>query len=310
MAGDAMAGSLPSQGRASLQAVRKVSVGMGWTPGMVMNVLDLFSGIGGFSLGLERAGMRTIGFCEVDPYCRAVLAKHWPGVPVHGDIRTLSGIDADVICGGFPCQDISVAGDGAGLAGVRSGLWSEYLRVIDETHPDWAVIENVGALRSRGLDQVLRQLSEIGYDAEWYCIPAAAVGAPHRRDRVWIVAYPERELIWKQPGRRRGADGAYQAFASVNGTPWLVADADEPRLERRLRAELQECARQRAPGESGACGIAGNWIAEPGIRRVADGVPNRSHRLRSLGNSIVPQIAEIIGRAIMNSRSDNSSEQL
>ncbi|MCU1318095.1 MAG: (cytosine-5-)-methyltransferase, partial [Candidatus Acidoferrum typicum] len=262
-----------------------------------MKVLDLFSGIGGFSIGLERAGMHTVGFCEIDPYCREVLAKHWPGVPIHGDIRTLSGTKADVICGGFPCQDISIAGDGAGLAGVRSGLWSEYLRVIDETHPDWAVIENVGALRSRGLDQVLRQLSEIGYDAELYCIPAAAVGAPHRRDRVWIVAYPECELVWKQPGRRRGADGAYQAFASVNGTPWLMADADEPRLERWLRAELQECARQRATGESGTSGIAGNWIAEPGIRRVADGVPNRSHRLRSLGNSIVPQIAEIIGRA-------------
>lgn len=266
-----------------------------------MKVLDLFSGIGGFSIGLERAGMRTVGFCEIDPYCREVLARHWPGVPVHDDVRTLSGIDADVICGGFPCQDLSVAGDGAGLAGARSGLWSEYLRLINEGKPAWAIIENVVALRSRGLDQVLRQLAEIGYDAEWYCIPAAAIGAFHRRDRIWIVAYPQREFIRQQPRRWHGSGGSSTALAAVDGETWAVADADAPRLEGWLRTELRECARQLSTGASGASGIAGTWLAEPGIRRVADGVPNRSHRLRSLGNSIVPQIAEIIGRAIMSS---------
>ena len=138
-----------------------------------MRVLDLFSGIGGFSLGLERAGMTTVAFCEVDPFCRAVLRKHWPEVPVYDDVQTLSatrlvadGIGVDVICGGFPCQDISIAGKGAGLAGKRSGLWYEFHRLIHEIKPHYAIIENVSALRSKGLDDVLRSLTEIGYDAE------------------------------------------------------------------------------------------------------------------------------------------------
>jgi DNA-cytosine methyltransferase len=163
-----------------------------------MNVLDLFSGIGGFSLGLERAGMKTVAFCEVDKKCQQVLKKHWPDVPIFDDVSTLTGEEIgkrieetiDVICGGFPCQDISLAGKGAGLEGKRSGLWTEFHRLIKEIRPKYAIIENVSALRSRGLDQVLREISEIGYDAEWHCIPASAVGAPHRRDRVWIVAYP------------------------------------------------------------------------------------------------------------------------
>ena len=191
-----------------------------------MNVLDLFSGIGGFCLGLERAGMRTVAFCEIDPYCRRVLAKHWPDVPVYDDVRTLTAArlmaDAtawrrstrtsrrateriangeqrtgpstercgiDVICGGFPCQDISVAGKGAGIGGERSGLWSEYARIIGEVRPRYVIVENVAALLGRGLERVLGDLAALGYDAEWHCIPASAVGAPHRRDRVWIVAY-------------------------------------------------------------------------------------------------------------------------
>ena len=164
----------------------------------MLNVLDLFSGIGGFSLGLERTGgFRTVAFCEIEPFCRSVLNKHWPGVPVYEDVKTLDaarlaadGISVDVLCGGFPCQDISTAGRGAGLSGERSGLWWEFYRLIQEIRPQYALIENVSALRSRGLDEVLGALAAIGYDAEWHCIPASAVGAPHRRDRVWIVAYP------------------------------------------------------------------------------------------------------------------------
>ncbi len=157
-----------------------------------MRVLDLFSGIGGFSLGLERAGMRTVQFVELDPFCRAVLGQRWPSVPIHDDIRTFhapAGF-ADVICGGFPCQDISYAGEGAGLAGERSGLWSEYARLIGDVRPRYAIVENVSALLARGLGTVLGDLAALRYDAEWHCIPAAAVGAPHRRDRVWIICYP------------------------------------------------------------------------------------------------------------------------
>ena len=160
-------------------------------------MLDLFSGIGGFAIGLERAGMQTVAFCETEPFCQSVLKKHWPGVPIYDDVKTLTadrlardGVAVDVICGGFPCQDISTAGKGAGLAGARSGLWFEFHRLIAELKPRYAIIENVAALRSKGLDQVLSSLAQIGYDAEWHCIPASAVGAPHRRDRIWIVAYP------------------------------------------------------------------------------------------------------------------------
>ena len=151
-----------------------------------MRCLDLFSGIGGFSLGFDRAGIQTAAFCEIEPYARRVLAKHWPGTPIYDDVRTLSAarLEADgvgrpdIICGGFPCQDISLAGHGAGLGGGRSSLWFEFLRLIGDIRPRFAVIENVPALRSRGLDDVLRGLASIGYDAEWHCLPAGALGAP------------------------------------------------------------------------------------------------------------------------------------
>ena len=162
-------------------------------------LLDLFSGIGGFSLGLERSGgFKTVAFCEIEPFCRRVLAKHWPEVPCYDDIRLLTaerlaadGIAVDAICGGFPCQDISHAGRGAGLNGDRSGLWFEYARLIGELRPRYVIVENVAALLVRGLERVLGSLAEIGYDAEWHCIPASAVGAPHIRDRIWIVAQPQ-----------------------------------------------------------------------------------------------------------------------
>mgnify|MGYP003111711868 CR=1 FL=1 len=215
-----------------------------------MNVLDLFSGIGGFSLGLERAGFKTVAFCEVDKKCQAVLKKHWPDVPMFDDVSNLKGKDIeekiDVICGGFPCQDISLAGKGAGLAGKRSGLWSEFYRLIKEIRPKYAIIENVSALRSRGLDQVLRALSEIGYDAEWHCITAASIGAPHRRDRIWIVAYSSNEGIdrgqWKQADDAiesgfRGSDSG----GSISNVEFkIMAHADDIRSSRGGETGIRE----------------------------------------------------------------------
>jgi DNA (cytosine-5)-methyltransferase 1 len=196
------------------------------------------------------------------------LNKHWPDVPVFTDVSTLTKDDLneqiDVLAGGFPCQDISTAGLGAGLSGSRSGLWFQYHRLIKEIQPRYAIIENVSALRSRGLDQVLWSLAEIGYDAEWHCIPAAAIGAPHQRDRVWIVAYPHSA---HSEGRRLSS-GAYAQYANTVSAGW--------------------------------------WETEPAVGRVANGLPGQSHRLKQLGNAVVPQIPELIGRAIMEYERVNS----
>ena len=272
-----------------------------------MNVLDLFSGIGGFSLGLERAGMKTVAFCEVDKKCQQVLKKHWPGVPIFDDVSTLKGEDieetVDVICGGFPCQDISLAGKGAGLEGERSGLWTEFHRLIKEIKPKYAIIENVSALRSRGLDQVLREISEIGYDAEWHCITAASIGAPHRRDRVWIVAYPRDSKRKDSITGSLGRDGERKLEERIrtsettettgsSQTSESMAYANSKRLERqreissRISEELKDPSYTRW------------WKIEPSVGRVAHGVSGRVDRLKQLGNAVVPQIPELIGRAI------------
>ena len=240
-----------------------------------LQLLDLFSGIGGFSLGLERTGgFETAAFCEIEEYPRRVLARHWPEVPIYEDIRDLDaarlradGIRVDAICGGFPCQDISAAGKGAGIEGERSGLWCEFARLIGELRPRIVFVENVAALLGRGLDRVLGDLAEIGYDAEWHCIPASAIGAPHRRDRVWIVADAE--------GKRMEGNWA---------TGQQVAQAPlGPRLF----------------GRNGAGSLSTVWEPEPDVGRVADGVPDRAHRLKALGNAVVPQIPELLGRAYL-----------
>lgn len=282
--------------------------------------------------------MKTVAFCEIEPYCRAVLRKHWPEVPCYDDVRTLTaerlradGIEADVICGGFPCQDISLAGKGAGIDGAQSGLWAEFARLIGDLRPRYAIVENVSALLNRGLGRVLGDLAAIGYDAEWHCISAAAVGAPHRRDRIWIVAYPEREQLRQQPGWSGGARGAGAAQPAEYGENGDVANADgDARHEWRTRNAAQEQGRRHADrGSIGANNVADAecdrrqqstqvfcrrksilaalseagasefWQSEPDVGRVAHGVPSRVDRLRALGNAVVPQIPEAIGRAIM-----------
>lgn len=239
-----------------------------------MNTLDLFSGVGGFSLGLERAGMHTVAFCECEPYCRAVLKRHWPHVPCYPDIRNLTaaGLGADghridVMCGGFPCQDVSEANHGAGLNGHRSGLWREFKRLIGEVSPRWAIIENVSALQYRGLGQVLRDIHEIGYDAEWSSVTACAVGRPHLRERVWIVAYPQGQ--WRE-----------------------------------------QCGRLEFSASGDQAGDIHQRRREPEPPRVADGVPHRTHRNRVLGNAVVPLIPEIIGRAIMRAEATVEGSQI
>jgi DNA (cytosine-5)-methyltransferase 1 len=404
-----------------------------------MNVLDLFSGIGGFSLGLERAGMRTVAFCEINEYCGKVLRKHWPEVPICKNIRAMeayrtaegpgngfirarsftwrsgeaiqrqptvdvgrsasangnarprgsitaqehngnpqetaddpspisfarntdhkgtnsSGVGSgqgvlrlqqsgngyrphrpsiarrpdgviepatavpslspsevtsgqkgglgdigpiDVICGGFPCTDISVAGKGLGITGPQSGLWSEYARIVGEVRPKYAIVENVAALLGRGIERVLGDLAALGFDAEWHCIPASAVGAPHRRDRVWIVAYPNGSEWRSERGARdhHGSNGHAQRQQG--------SDRPEPSCEDVAHANGQRQQEQRGSVAGIAClaklELSDWWLAEPDVGRVAHGVPARVDRLRALGNAVVPQIPEIIGRAIMSS---------
>jgi DNA (cytosine-5)-methyltransferase 1 len=310
-----------------------------------LTVGSLFAGIGGFDLGLERAGMRTRWFCEQDEFCQAVLAKHWPGVPCYPDVTRLRGPDigaVDVLCGGFPCQDLSYAGAGAGLTGARSGLWSEYARLIGELRPRYVIVENVAALLARGLGTVLSDLAALGYDAEWDCIPASAVGAPHRRDRLWIVAYPARDLPagatstgaererTRTGGQSNGAWAPGDTHSDAhNAGRCLVAEHDggsdelggrtSGRHTDGLRDEVADAAgvgyerpwasRNGWSGSTnGSRGIGGEpscarppnwWAVEPDVGRVAHGVPARVDRLRALGNALVPQIAEWIGRRIL-----------
>jgi DNA (cytosine-5)-methyltransferase 1 len=238
-----------------------------------MKVLDLFSGIGGFSLGLERAGMKTVAFCEFDQACHKVLQKHWPKTPIYNDVRTLNGTNLqgtiDVICGGFPCQDISLVGKGGGLHGKRSGLWWEFHRLIKEIKPSYVIAENVTALRSRGLDEVLRSLVEIGYDAEWHCISASAIGAPHRRDRVWIIGYPNNQSGLETTQTIMPNRESWQTWKNNCGGYW------------------GSLSRTRRP------------IPQSISIGVDNGISNRVDRHKQLGNAVVPQISELIGRAIM-----------
>lgn len=242
-----------------------------------LNLLDLFSGIGGFSLGLERSGaFRTVAFCEIEPFCQRVLAKHWPEVPCYDDVRTLTadrlaadGIAVDAICGGFPCQDISIANVcGAGLDGERSGLWFEYARLIGELRPSYVIVENVSELLNRGMGRVLGTLANLGYDAEWRVLRGLDVGLPFIGERVWIVSTPCGE------GRER----RFQYLSSLG----IEKTSSTERRDAAIRARLQL--------ETNLGGIRANDGISVAMER---------RRLHALGNAVVPQIPELIGRAIL-----------
>ena len=250
---------------------------------MKLRVLDLFSGIGGFSLGLEGArlegakydGFETVAFCEIEEFPSRVLAKHWPNVPCYRDVRELTaerlaadGIGGiDIITGGFPCQDVSCAGKQAGVVdGTRSGLWSEIVRLAGQLRPRFLLVENVANLLAGPSEQpggwfgrILGDLAGSGYDAEWANIPAAFVGAPHRRERIWIVAHPA-----------------------------------ENHVEQVLEAA-------QSAGELGrsAWGCWPDRLHQSFVCRETNGLPGDTHRIAALGNAVVPQIPELIGNAIL-----------
>jgi len=251
--------------------------------------LDLFSGIGGFALAGEAAGFEIGAFCEVDPFCRAVLSKHWPGVPIHPDIRSLRGRDwdrtPDIVWGGFPCQPYSVAGKRRGSSDDRD-LWPEMRRVIDEFRPRWVCAENTPGFVGLGLDQAWSDLEDLGYEVGSVVLPALGVGAPHIRQRLFIIAHSE--VVADTP--RELFDGS-----GPSGTAgWNeLANGDRPSVPGR---ELLE-GRQREPAPRPA-----QWVVEPDVGRVAHGVPHRVDRLKALGNAVVPLQVVPVLRAIRNAR--------
>lgn len=261
-----------------------------------MKVLDLFSGIGGFSLGLERAGMTTVAFCEIEPYAQAVLRKHWPGVPIYEDVRTLTaerlradGIDTvDLVCGGFPCQPWSDAGEQQGKDDHRH-LWPEMLRIVQEIRPAWVIGENVAGFIRMALDDCCADLEAAGYEVQPVVIPACAVDAEHRRDRVWIIAHADRKQ-YKSRTHEIGKQITKEFSSDASGLSWGYGVNDDVK-------ELRDGA------EGGKTGSAIRphqcWPPEPEMGRVAYGVSGGVDRLKGLGNAVVPQIPEIIGKAIM-----------
>ena len=362
-----------------------------------MKVLDLFSGIGGFSIGLERAGFETVAFCEIEDYPRAVLRRHWPDVPIYRDIKQLTGeqlradgIVPDVICGGYPCQPFSVAGRQRGQEDERH-LWPEMYRLIRECRPRWVICENVSGHIKLGLDEVLASLETEGYTVWTFIIPACAVNAPHKRDRLWIVAHAnsssdrrtsrqDEKTDGEIPQRDNGGvvDQSGKVFTSVayansddrgsrrraqpqeretrvehgrGGKRQPVGKPDEnvadtqcegrkrSRAARKMGGAKKKESRARhqsdvfsqasnstvayAESEQGASdnngqeprtvgkseqgqfgrsdsgSYEGQWSVEPNVGRVANGVPARSHRIKGLGNAVVPQIPEIIGQTIL-----------
>jgi len=235
---------------------------------------SLFAGIGGIDLGFERAGLECKWQVEIDDYATKILEKHWPQVKRWRDVKTFppkdnQGWSVDVIAGGFPCQDISVAGKGAGLNGERSGLFYEIIRLARQLRPRAIVLENVSALLVRGMGTVLAELAEVGYDAEWHCIPAAGVGAPHRRDRVFIVAYTSS----KRQSRQGLHGGCFSKKKNQDGEADWFIDSSERKEN--------------------------NWHTEPNVGRVAHGVSSRVDRLKCLGNAVVPQVAEVVAKILL-----------
>ena len=250
---------------------------------LLVKLLDLFSGIGGFSYGLEKTGFQTVAFCEMDKYCKLVLQKHWKGTKIYSDVKeiTKERLEADgvelpeIITGGFPCQPFSIAGKQKGTNDDRH-LWPEMFRIIKELKPRWVIGENVrGIVNIQDgvvFETVCTDLESEGYEVQAFNIPAAGVGAPHRRERIWIVANSRRTL-------RQGS-----SIREKNENETRKEDADQ---------------HQRSSSTSW-----GSWSFEPDVGRVAHGVPGRAHRLRALGNSIVPKIAEEIGRAIVTAKNN------
>jgi DNA (cytosine-5)-methyltransferase 1 len=278
--------------------------------------LDLFSGIGGFALAAKWNGYRTVGFCDNEPYAQAVLKKHWPEVSCHKDIREVRGelyAGVTLLTGGFPCQPFSVAGKQRGKDDNRY-LWPEMLRVIQEAKPTWIIGENVAGIVNLALDQVCADLESQGYEVEPIIVPACAVDAPHRRDRVWIVGHSKLDGLTASKTSRGLLDQSEEQRGKVkewesSGASCASSDVADSFSERGCggnskREYAKDAGQSSRHSRDNSRGVA-TWIAEPSVGRVANGRPNRSHRLKGLGNAIVPQVASEIIRCINRVMEDN-----
>ena len=275
----------------------------------MLNVVDLFSGIGGFTLGLESTGyFKTIQFVENEKWCQKILNKNFSEVPIHEDIKTYKGCDADVVVGGFPCQPFSIAGKGKAIQDDRH-LWPDMFRVIKETKPTWVIGENVRNIISISdgmvLEQVYLDLESEGYEVQSFIIPASAVNAPHQRYRTWIVAYSRRTLQSRTKLRRKNENEIGKGYANQSERSSKTSESDVAHTDHRDLNEKKEIRTRGNAinsssdvGQSPRCKVTGQWEFEPNVGRVANGIPNRVDRLRGLGNAIVPQIAYQIGMAI------------
>ncbi len=274
-----------------------------------LTVLDLFSGIGGFSLGLERTGgFRTVAFCEIDSFCQSILKKHWPDVPVFEDVRKLNEDQitetVGLVCGGYPCQPYSVAGKRKGSKDDRS-LWPEMFRIIKGFRPTWVLCENVAGHVSMGLDSVLSDLESENYTCQALVIPACAVSLPHRRDRVWVAAYAnskrhEQSHVAGQSERQRFFGRIYDQEAAANACGQRYGQFFRPWLRQKTGAGFDR------PTEAQV------WPDQPPLRSADDGLSPRLVRcqLKALGNAVVPQIPEMIGRAILAAEAEKEKNSV
>lgn len=281
-----------------------------------MNVGSLFSGIGGIEIGFERQGFHTEWFVEYEPYAQAILRKNFPDAKIYGDIKEIdfrTVPKVDILTGGFPCQDISNAGKRAGIKGSRSSLWKYYCEAIRILRPRYAIIENVAALAGRGLNVVLADLAQIGYDAEWYVISASSVGAHHQRQRLFIIAYPSSDGFNSSEGSPRG-EVLLRSDQERNDEKILEGCGQEQQLDVEQDGSVQHVSDSNCKGLQRGCpssdrrrergSMAGYWSAEPDVGRVAHGISNRMDRIKCLGNAVVPQVAEVIAKAIKEYEGD------
>lgn len=281
-----------------------------------MRELHLFAGAGGGILGGMLLGHTCVCAVELEPYCRDVLLQRQrdgilPRFPIWDDVRTFDGKPwrglVDIVCGGFPCQDISAAGKGAGIDGSRSGLWSEMARIIGEVQPRYALVENSPMLTVRGLGVVLGDLAAMGYDARWGVVSAANAGAPHKRERIWILADAHEVRLDKQRQSRclsgqQSSSSEFRLGGATSGTLSYscrvredVPDSDEIRHGK----DTEECSEPYRTGPSNRLIHNDSWCSEPDVGRVADGVASRVDRLAAIGNGQVPAVVRLAWRMLM-----------